>query len=37
VVECDEDIAMRQLGGSALIMDAGTTQLGRGESLARSV
>jgi ornithine carbamoyltransferase len=28
------DIAMRQLGGSALIMDAGTTQLGRGESLA---
>ncbi|MFN6933675.1 MAG: ornithine carbamoyltransferase [Tsuneonella sp.] len=28
------DIAMRQLGGSALIMDAGGTQLGRGESLA---
>ena len=28
------DMAMRQLGGSALIMDAGTTQLGRGESLA---
>ncbi len=28
------DIAMRQLGGSALILDAGTTQLGRGESLA---
>ena len=28
------DIAMRQLGGSALVMDAGTTQLGRGESLA---
>ena len=25
------DIAMRQLGGSALILDAGTTQLGRGE------
>ncbi len=28
------DIAMRQLGGSALILDAGTTQLGRGESVA---
>ncbi len=28
------DIAMRQLGGSALVMDAGTTQLGRGESVA---
>jgi len=28
------DIAMRQLGGSALILDAGTTQLGRGESIA---
>jgi ornithine carbamoyltransferase len=28
------DIAMRQLGGSALVMDAGSTQLGRGESLA---
>jgi len=28
------DIAMRQLGGSSLVMDAGTTQLGRGESLA---
>jgi len=28
------DMAMRQLGGSALIMDAGSTQLGRGESLA---
>lgn len=28
------DIAMRQLGGSALVMDAGTTQLGRGEGLA---
>jgi ornithine carbamoyltransferase len=28
------DIAMRQLGGSALVMDAGATQLGRGESLA---
>ncbi len=28
------DVAMRQLGGSALILDSGTTQLGRGESLA---
>ena len=28
------DMAMRQLGGSALIMDAGSMQLGRGESLA---
>ena len=28
------DIAMRQLGGSALILDAGTSQLGRGESIA---
>jgi ornithine carbamoyltransferase len=28
------DMAMRQLGGTALIMDAGSTQLGRGESLA---
>ena len=28
------DMAMRQLGGSALVMDAGGTQLGRGESLA---
>ena len=28
------DIAMRQLGGSALVLDAGTTQLGRGESVA---
>lgn len=28
------DIAMRQLGGSALILDAGTTQLGRGETIA---
>ncbi|GGE01894.1 ornithine carbamoyltransferase, catabolic [Tsuneonella deserti] len=28
------DMAMRQLGGSALVMDAGSTQLGRGESLA---
>ncbi|MFN3424471.1 MAG: ornithine carbamoyltransferase [Novosphingobium meiothermophilum] len=28
------DIAMRQLGGSALVLDAGTTQLGRGETIA---
>ena len=28
------DMAMRQLGGSALVMDAGSTQIGRGESLA---
>jgi ornithine carbamoyltransferase len=28
------DIAMRQLGGSSLVLDAGTTQLGRGESVA---
>jgi len=28
------DIAMRQLGGRALILDSGTTQLGRGESVA---
>ncbi|BDI59649.1 ornithine carbamoyltransferase [Qipengyuania nanhaisediminis] len=28
------DIAMRQLGGSVLILDAGSTQLGRGESIA---
>ncbi len=28
------DIAMRQLGGSAIVLDAGTTQLGRGESIA---
>ncbi|MBB4611769.1 ornithine carbamoyltransferase [Novosphingobium taihuense] len=28
------DVAMRQLGGSALILDAGTTQLGRGETIA---
>ena len=27
------DIAMRQLGGSALILDSGTSQLGRGESI----
>ncbi|MCB2080525.1 MAG: ornithine carbamoyltransferase [Novosphingobium sp.] len=28
------DMAMRQLGGSALVMDAASTQLGRGESIA---
>lgn len=28
------DIGMRQLGGSALILDTGTSQLGRGESIA---
>jgi ornithine carbamoyltransferase len=28
------DIAIRQLGGSALILDAGTSQLGRGETIA---
>jgi len=28
------DVAMRQLGGSALILDAGTSQLGRGETIA---
>jgi len=28
------DIAMRQLGGSALILDASSSQLGRGESIA---
>lgn len=28
------DMAMRQLGGTTLVMDAGSTQLGRGESLA---
>ncbi len=28
------DIAMRQLGGSALVLDSGTSQLGRGESIA---
>lgn len=28
------DMAMRQLGGSALILEAGTTQLGRGETVA---
>lgn len=28
------DMAMRQLGGSALILDSGTTHLGRGETVA---
>src|SRR5688500_10590806 len=28
------DIAIRQLGGTSLVLDAGTTQLGRGESIA---
>ena len=28
------DIAIRQLGGSSLVLDSGTTQLGRGESIA---
>ncbi|HMO67688.1 MAG TPA: ornithine carbamoyltransferase, partial [Novosphingobium sp.] len=28
------DMAMRQLGGSALILEAGSTQLGRGETIA---
>jgi ornithine carbamoyltransferase len=28
------DIAMRQLGGSAIVLEAGTTQIGRGESIA---
>lgn len=28
------DIAIRQLGGSGLVLDAGTTQLGRGETIA---
>jgi ornithine carbamoyltransferase len=28
------DMAMRQLGGSALILESGSTQLGRGESVA---
>ena len=27
------DIAIRQLGGTSIVMDAGTTQLGRGESV----
>src|SRR5205085_4390421 len=28
------DVAIRQLGGSSLILDSGTTQLGRGETVA---
>ncbi|MDE2434995.1 MAG: ornithine carbamoyltransferase [Sphingomonadales bacterium] len=28
------DMAMRQLGGSAIVLEAGTTQLGRGETVA---
>ena len=28
------DMAIRQLGGSSIILDAGTTQLGRGETIA---
>ena len=28
------DVAMRQLGGSALVLEAGNTQLGRGETIA---
>jgi len=28
------DIAVRQLGGTSLVLDAGTTQLGRGETIA---
>lgn len=28
------DMAMRQLGGSALVLDSGATQLGRGETIA---
>ncbi len=28
------DIAMRQLGGSVVVLDSGTSQLGRGESIA---
>src|SRR3546814_19483258 len=28
------DIAIRQLGGTPMILDAGTTQLGRGEMIA---
>lgn len=28
------DVAMRQLGGSAVVLDAGTMQLGRGETIA---
>jgi ornithine carbamoyltransferase len=28
------DVAMRQLGGSAIVLEAGATQLGRGETIA---
>ena len=28
------DLAMRQLGGSAMILDSGASQLGRGETIA---
>ncbi len=28
------DVAIRQLGGSSIVLDAGTTQLGRGETVA---
>ncbi len=28
------DMAIRQLGGSAIVLDAGTTQIGRGETIA---
>ena len=28
------DVAIRQLGGTAIILDSGTSQLGRGESIA---
>src|ERR1700710_478497 len=28
------DMAMRQLGGTTIVMDAGSTQLGRGETVA---
>jgi ornithine carbamoyltransferase len=28
------DVAMRQLGGSAIVLEAGSTQLGRGETIA---
>ncbi len=31
------DMAMRQLGGTTIVMDAGSTQLGRGETVADTV
>jgi ornithine carbamoyltransferase len=31
---CSFDVAIRQLGGVPMILDAGTTQLGRGETIA---